>query len=177
MDKKNLDTKVFNLQLDEYPKTKTQRRNIILSKLRSSIANLLQADTSELDIYTSFLELGGDSLMLIDFISHIENTYGIYITTVQLFEELTTIDALASYINQNLPSEEILVDSTAVKSKAQTKQTTDERFSVINTSETLNNQKSVRVSSSAVERIMQKQLQVVSQVVSEQLDIMRKATE
>jgi amino acid adenylation domain-containing protein len=74
----------------------------ILAELRSIIANLLKSDPEEVDVHAPFLEMGADSIVLVDAIRHIENTFGIKIAIRQLFEELTTLNALASYIDENV---------------------------------------------------------------------------
>ncbi|MEY3826189.1 MAG: hypothetical protein RLZZ148_1003, partial [Cyanobacteriota bacterium] len=79
------------------------RREAILEKLQILMGNLLKAELSELNFQTPFLEIGADSLMLIDLIGFIKNNFGIKITLSQLFEELKTIQLLAVYIDENLP--------------------------------------------------------------------------
>jgi acyl transferase domain-containing protein len=80
----------------------TTQRDKILGTLNLLIANLLQLSPLEVDIYKPFLEMGVDSIVLANATRSIENTYGMKIAMRQFFEELTTLDALANYINQNL---------------------------------------------------------------------------
>ncbi|MBV9389924.1 MAG: amino acid adenylation domain-containing protein, partial [Chroococcidiopsidaceae cyanobacterium CP_BM_ER_R8_30] len=82
---------------------KTQLGDSIRSQLRGIVARLLQIDPADVDIYAPFLEMGADSLVLVEAIRTIENSFEIKIAIRQLFEELTTIDALATYINNHLP--------------------------------------------------------------------------
>ncbi|MEA5627146.1 non-ribosomal peptide synthetase [Nostoc sp. UHCC 0251] len=70
-------------------------------KLRNIVANLLQVDFAEVDIHQSLMAMGADSLVLAEAAEAVENLFGINIELRQLFEELTTLDALANYINQN----------------------------------------------------------------------------
>ncbi|BAY50183.1 amino acid adenylation (plasmid) [Scytonema sp. HK-05] len=73
----------------------------ILAQLRTIVANLLKSDLEGVDVDAPFLEMGADSIVLVDAIRHIENTFGVKIGIRQLFEELTTLSALASHIEQN----------------------------------------------------------------------------
>lgn len=89
--------------------TQSKQSETIVQTLRSIVAKLLKADTSNIDVKAPFLEMGADSIVLVDAVRSIENTYGIKISIRQLFEELTTLDALASYIEENtisVPAEE-----------------------------------------------------------------------
>ena len=69
MNKKQFGAKVSESQLNG--SSKTHRREAILSKLHSLTADLLKADLSEVDVHTPFLEIGADSLVLIDAIRYI----------------------------------------------------------------------------------------------------------
>jgi iturin family lipopeptide synthetase A len=77
----------------------------ILAKLSKIVAKLLKSAPEEVDIYAPFLEMGADSIVLIEAIHNIENSFGIKISIRQLFEELKTLDALAKYIERNTTSE------------------------------------------------------------------------
>jgi natural product biosynthesis luciferase-like monooxygenase protein len=170
------------------------RADVILANLHSMMASLLKAEPEDIDFHTPFLEIGADSLMLVDAVSFIESTYGIKITIGQLFEELSTLDALASYIDRNLPPEKLPVDFHATASEVEHQQPVRQsapvelaepiqremaiavasRTFTESASPAISNGKSVPVESDiALERIMMQQLQVMSQLMSEQLDILR----
>ncbi|WP_043711590.1 hybrid non-ribosomal peptide synthetase/type I polyketide synthase [Corallococcus macrosporus] len=80
------------------------RQERILSELRAMVALLLQAPPEKLDPRLSFLEMGADSLVLLDAIRNVEKRFGIKLAIRQLFEELTTLEALASHLDQALPA-------------------------------------------------------------------------
>ncbi|MDC0712645.1 amino acid adenylation domain-containing protein [Stigmatella sp. ncwal1] len=84
---------------------KPKRLDSIVSAVRKMVANLLRAAPSELDPQASFLELGADSISLIEAIRLIEADYKLKLSMRQLFEELPTIEALAVHIEQHLPPE------------------------------------------------------------------------
>ena len=95
----------------------TKQRDTILFQLRSLVANLLKAEPDQVGLYVSFLEMGADSIALMDAVRTIENTYGFQITIRQLFEELPNIDAVATYIHQNLSPEWSITDLPEVESE------------------------------------------------------------
>ncbi|MCZ2208054.1 acyl carrier protein, partial [Cylindrospermopsis raciborskii] len=78
------------------------RREIILANLRSQTSVLLGFnDPSELDPHSSLLEMGADSIAMMEAVAKIKKTYGVPIAIRQFFEDLTNIDALATYIDNN----------------------------------------------------------------------------
>lgn len=90
----------------------SERREKILEQIRSQTSSLLGFDDpSELDVNSSLLEMGADSIAMMEAVAGIKKTYGIQIAIRQFFEELTTLDALASYIDQNLSPEWDKLDS------------------------------------------------------------------
>ena len=81
------------------------RRDKILASLCALMTEALPAMSAEEDIHVPFLEMGANSLVLMEMQQTIENRYGIPLVINQLFEELSTIDALATYLDANLPEE------------------------------------------------------------------------
>lgn len=65
------------------------------------IATLLQEDPSSIDVHRPFLEMGADSIILTEAVKAVERTFGVSVAIRQMFESLTTIDALANYIVAN----------------------------------------------------------------------------
>ena len=59
---------------------------------------------SEVDPRGRLLEMGADSLILLEAVRKIEHTYGIHLTMQQMFEDLSTLEALAGYIDRTLPA-------------------------------------------------------------------------
>ncbi|MDM8560650.1 amino acid adenylation domain-containing protein [Candidatus Parabeggiatoa sp. HSG14] len=80
-----------------------QRKDTIIAKLRTMTAELLHETPSEVDIDMHFLEMGADSIVLTQAVREIKNLFGLTIMIRQFFEELTTLETLADYINQQLP--------------------------------------------------------------------------
>ncbi|MGD7376158.1 amino acid adenylation domain-containing protein, partial [Ralstonia pseudosolanacearum] len=79
------------------------RAQAIQGALRGMVAKMLHADVARVDPDLPLLELGADSLMMVQAIGSIEQTYGVTVTVRQLFEELTTIAAIADYVDRQMP--------------------------------------------------------------------------
>ncbi|NER96010.1 MAG: amino acid adenylation domain-containing protein, partial [Symploca sp. SIO1B1] len=80
-----------------------ERQEQILQEIRSQISELLGFNDSEqLDVNASLLEIGADSITVMQAITKIKDNYGVQISIRQFFEELTTLNALADYITQNV---------------------------------------------------------------------------
>ncbi|MEM7129590.1 MAG: amino acid adenylation domain-containing protein [Chloroflexota bacterium] len=75
----------------------------ILAELQTLAAKVLEIPLDEVNPQIPFLEMGADSLILMDTIRRIERTYGIQIAIRQVFDELTNLEKLAMYIKERLP--------------------------------------------------------------------------
>ncbi|WP_223270081.1 type I polyketide synthase, partial [Nostoc sp. 'Peltigera membranacea cyanobiont' 213] len=153
-------------------KSPKKQQDAIISKLRFIVGNLLRVALDAVETHTHFLDMGADSIVIIEAIRIIENTYGIKIATRQLFEELTTIHALALYIDQNLSSKLDWADSLQPESEVQLHQTVETTTTVESTPTvygTQNSKEERTIPETAMEKIMMQQLQVMSQ----QLDVLR----
>ncbi|BAZ22954.1 amino acid adenylation domain-containing protein [Kalymmatonema gypsitolerans NIES-4073] len=146
------------------------RRDRIIQELCSQFSQVLGFDNpSEVDIHNNLLEIGADSLILMEVGGKVEKIYGINIPIRKFFKDLTTLDALGAYIDQNLPQE------WATQSEPEN---TSQQFAQIQRE--LNSIKpgiDEKVPETALERIMQQQIQVMSDIISKQLEVLQhKAT-
>jgi natural product biosynthesis luciferase-like monooxygenase protein len=80
-----------------------RRQDHLILLLRKSMAKFLEMHESEIDDQKSFLELGSDSLVLIESVQAIQQTFDVKLSIRQLFEELNTLRKVAEYIDQRLP--------------------------------------------------------------------------
>jgi amino acid adenylation domain-containing protein len=159
----------------------TTRRDTILETLRSFMVDSLPVVPSEEDIYVPFLEMGANSLILMQIQRTVENTFGLKLELPQFFTELTTIDALASYIDEHLPDEERLSSSTSSASERPLEpQSSVQRiinFEAVPTNPINLPKIPPGEYSSELEQIFAQQLQLasqaVSQVVAQQLAFLR----
>ena len=65
------------------------------------VARLLEEDPSAIDPARPFLEMGADSIVLMEAIKTIEQRFGVEITIRQMFESLTNIVLLAAFIAEH----------------------------------------------------------------------------
>ncbi len=82
-----------------------QKQQEILITLQTLVGNLLQLSPADVNVHTPFLEMGADSIVMVEAVRRIENTYNVKIAMRQLFEELSNLDALAIYLAQNLAND------------------------------------------------------------------------
>jgi len=69
--------------------------------LRRLVAGLLHMDVADVDTRAPFLEMGADSLILLEAIHAVEDRFGVRLTINQLFEDTPTIEALAAYLQRH----------------------------------------------------------------------------
>ncbi|MCP4397916.1 MAG: amino acid adenylation domain-containing protein [bacterium] len=172
------------------------RLDEIRTTLLALMADFLQAAPSEEETNVPFLEMGANSLTLLEVIRSVDSTFGIDVTMRQFFEELTTIEVLATYIDENLPPEwrfpgegqaephvgtQIEIGGTQETESQQiaaplpNKPVEQEfKFDVRNPG---GNAMSLNTDDSELERILAQQLQMasqaMSQLVSQQLEFLR----
>jgi glutamate-1-semialdehyde-2,1-aminomutase len=140
----------------------------IFSELSNIINKVSGIDISqEENPNVNFFELGLDSLMVVRIGQGIEKVFGLEMKVSQFYEEASTINQLVAYLEQHLPSDWVTpvvepVASQTVKIPAQI------AMPVI--SDKTNNRE---VHQSAVERIMSHQLRTMSQLMSQQLELLK----
>ncbi|MBR8834204.1 MAG: amino acid adenylation domain-containing protein [Stigonema ocellatum SAG 48.90 = DSM 106950] len=159
--------------------SQSKRRDKIVAELCSLVAQMLQVSATEVDVHAPFLEMGADSIVFMESVRTIEHTYGIKIAIRQLFEDLATIDALATYIDQNLSPEFTGVDSLPNEQKPEPQLQQPDPPSTNGAAshtpimpanlEKETKTSGVTVSETALERIMTQQIQLLS----EQLAVLR----
>ncbi|MFP2903719.1 MupA/Atu3671 family FMN-dependent luciferase-like monooxygenase [Pyxidicoccus sp. 3LFB2] len=66
---------------------------------------------------TSFLEMGADSIVLLDAVRNVEKRFGLKLSIRQIFEELTTLDTMAEHLDRTLPPEAVLAPSPSPKAE------------------------------------------------------------
>jgi len=149
------------------------RQDRILSTLKTLLNELSGVDVDEIDSSTTFLEMGFDSLFLTQATQAIQNQFGIRISFRNLLEECSTPDALAAYLDQKLPADELPIDAPATEAAPDGVEKTSARQSLVELSDVLSHVSAREGGTlqppTAMERIMKQQLQVMAQ----QLDILR----
>jgi amino acid adenylation domain-containing protein len=75
----------------------------IRQQLVDIVAELLHSEPGRVDPDVHLIELGADSLLIVQAMRRIEQAFGVTLTVRQLFEELTTISRIAAYLAETLP--------------------------------------------------------------------------
>ncbi len=75
----------------------------IAATLQGIVGRVLRIEPRDLDIEVPFLELGADSLALVEALRGLQEAFGVRLTIRQLFEQLPTISALAAFLEQTVP--------------------------------------------------------------------------
>ena len=81
------------------------RRERLLAATRSLLQELSGNDLANVDPVADLLELGLDSLLLTQAATLFQRKFGVRISFRQLMEDLTSCDAIASYLDAQLPPE------------------------------------------------------------------------
>jgi iturin family lipopeptide synthetase A len=80
-----------------------QTKDDIIDNLRNVIAGVYETESSEVDINATFLEMGLDSISIIQVKQLVKNTYAFDIPVDRLFDDVDNLDKLAGFILQKLP--------------------------------------------------------------------------
>ncbi len=137
------------------------RYSTILSSLKSLAHELTGMEAGAIDIHSSFFELGVDSLLLIQTSQAIHDRFGVDVPYRLLFEELSTLDALATYIERELPAQ--AAAPNAVSNGAAPPPEGQTPLALTGVSGGGNEIGFSLPSGSAVERIVARQLEIMSQ--------------
>ena len=100
------------------------RRERLIHQVREIARDLSGVPLETVTENATFLELGFDSLFLTQLSAACQKAFGMRITFRQLFSDLPTIAALASYLDQKLPQEKVVAANNAEEKHAMPIETT-----------------------------------------------------
>ncbi|MEM8533214.1 MAG: aminotransferase class III-fold pyridoxal phosphate-dependent enzyme, partial [Chloroflexota bacterium] len=151
------------------------RLDTIRITVRSMLTRLLEMDQEALDAHASFLDIGADSIVLIHAIQSIQSTFGIDISVRQMFEGLNTLEAVAVYLDQQLPADAYIgatvethtSDAAEIAESATPSGHTASVTPMPALREHPNRQ------SGELERIMTQQLASMSSIITQQLEVLQ----
>ncbi|WP_233624133.1 type I polyketide synthase, partial [Burkholderia vietnamiensis] len=153
------------------------RSGEVLDWLRGKIGELIQADPATINIDVPFLEMGADSIILIEAIRHIEKQYGVKLAMRRFFEDLATMEALAEYVADNLPAVAAPAEPVAVAAAepaaaaaAVALAPSAPALAPVAAAPT---QWVAAEGGSTVERVLREQNQLLSQLMSQQMELLR----
>ncbi|MXN82708.1 amino acid adenylation domain-containing protein [Burkholderia sp. 4812] len=155
------------------------RSGEVLEWLRGKIGELIQADPATVNIDLPFLEMGADSIVLIEAIRHIEKQYGVKLVMRRFFEDLATVQALAEYVADNLPAEaapseaETEAEAVAVAVIEPSTAAVAPSAQVLAPLAAAPAEWVAAEGGSTVERVLREQNQLLSRVMSQQMELLR----
>ncbi len=85
------------------PRTDESRKTRILAMLTTEFQALSSADLSKVGPDATFMDMGLDSLYLLQAVQSVEKRFGIRIPFHQLIQDLNTLNELAEYLDRTLP--------------------------------------------------------------------------
>lgn len=148
----------------------TACKEAILSTLSAMVSRLLQVVPGEVEAHTPLLELGADSLVLVEAVRAVEKTFGLKLSVRLLFEELTTLDALANYIEQHASQDTL--PSMVQEVQPVTEQLPQLRApSAVSTTPVAGEQGTP--TATTLEHIVEQQLATMARLMEQQLDVLR----
>ncbi|KVP35347.1 hybrid non-ribosomal peptide synthetase/type I polyketide synthase [Burkholderia ubonensis] len=149
------------------------RSGEVLEWLRGKIGELIQADPSTINIDLPFLEMGADSIVLIEAIRHIEKQYGVKLVMRRFFEDLATVQALAEYVADNLPAEAEPLAAAAEPSATAAAPLLTAVPAPVAAAPAAPVEWVAAEGGSTVERVLREQNQLLSHVMSQQMELLR----
>ncbi len=154
-------------------KQEQPRRERILKTIRAQVAGILRAEVAEINSHLPFLEMGADSLVMVEALRLIENEFGLKLTIRRLFEDLSTIDALAGHIDENLPTEAAASPPVPVVNSETAPATSTETLLPTPLRATQHLAATNGDAASGLERILIEQNRLVSQLLTQQAELLR----
>src|SRR4029079_6100372 len=87
------------------PMPVSSRHARLASTLQGIFSRVLRMEPKQIHVDAPFLELGADSLALVEALRGIQEAYGVKLTIRQLFERLPSISVLAGFLGERVPGE------------------------------------------------------------------------
>jgi acyl transferase domain-containing protein len=135
-----------------------EQEHQVASTLANILGNLLGIAASDVDVHATFLELGAESLLILQFSRSIQDAFGLTIPFRLLLEEYSTISDLTKYIIQSLTLEGHLPGSERTQQQNAARET-----SIIQRNQPISTRPQRQISHTWIEQIITQQLQIMSQ--------------
>lgn len=156
---------------------RADRRQSVALTLKSLFSDLSGIETADIDESATFLELGFDSLFLTQASQAIQTKFGVKVAFRQMLDDLSTLETLTEFIDHNLPADAPLDMSTAVVERQS--ETVAPRLQEPCQTKAVEHTQAIvgetPVSNSSIERVIQQQLEAMSQLAAQQLAMLRGA--
>lgn len=162
----------MNIVAQRAPTETPGRAQRLRSQLVEIFEELSGMDLSDVESTTTFLEVGFDSLFLTQVTQALQTKFGIKIAFRQLLGEQSTFEALAEYLDRNLPAEVSAAPIAPVLPAAADEDAVGSSVSTNAAIEPVFAGKS-EAPQGSIERLMHEQLQAMNQLFARQLDTLR----
>jgi amino acid adenylation domain-containing protein len=150
------------------PADRPARRERIAAALTDTFARLLGVGAADVAPGTAFLELGVDSLLLLQASRALEEGFGVKVPFRAFMEELSTVDALAAHLDAELPADAFPAPAEEVPpppTAASPAVVPNDALPSVEGS----------AAGSVLERVMAEQMRTMSELMARQLDTLRGA--
>ncbi|MGD9629019.1 MAG: amino acid adenylation domain-containing protein [Pyrinomonadaceae bacterium] len=149
------------------------RRQEVAESLKMLFHDLSGIETADIDESSTFLELGFDSLFLTQASQSIQSKYGVSVAFRQMLDDLSTIETLSEYIDEKLPADQLpavepVQSSSPPVAVAVPKESNS--FAVDAAAPTNGRH---ALPDNTIERVIQQQLDAMSQLAAQQLEVLR----
>ncbi len=120
----------------------------------------------QLEVRSSFLELGFDSLLLVQVVQSLESAFGVKVSIIQLLEETTTAESLAAYLAKEVPAERFLAVDVSAPTASSSSRSTDSNATVsLSTPPRQGPSSNPSPAGAAMERLVAQQLEIMRQQI------------
>ncbi|HEX4964088.1 MAG TPA: MupA/Atu3671 family FMN-dependent luciferase-like monooxygenase [Thermoanaerobaculia bacterium] len=163
----------------------SNRHARLASTLQGIFGRVLRIEPRDIDVEAPFLELGADSLALVEALRGIQEAYGVKLTIRQLFEQLPSISVLAGFLAERVVEAAEPVGEEKEQQERDERDNRDSRDERQDCSNQAPFSQGVGIGSrekgrgeglgrgaadaSAVERLLSQQIQAFNQLVAQQL--------
>ena len=79
-----------------------ERKNAILNNLKQIISKVYESDIHEINVASTFIEMGLDSISIIQVKQLVKNEYQLEIPVNRLFDDVSTLEKFAQFIDASL---------------------------------------------------------------------------
>lgn len=153
------------------------KKDAVLERLRQIVARLLQLNSEDIEFTAPFLEMGADSMVLARVLKAIADEFEVNLSLKQLFEQFTTLDALADFICATGHFEQESAESHRNPPDSPQQGSSEGGPAVQFTpGASAKNNSLAELTSTELERIFSNQLSAISSVVAGQLETLRGRT-
>ncbi len=152
----------------------SDRRQEVADSLKALLRDLSGIETSDMDESATFLELGFDSLFLTQVSQSIQSKYHVSVAFRQMLDELSTIETLSEFIDENLPADvQTAIGSASIARQPAVKEEILETAAASAIPVAVATNGNGSASTATIEKIIQQQLDAMSRLAAQQLEAVR----